>query len=132
MNIVPPSRNDAKPQRLPDEVAGRHGLSPPEVIPERRGAPAGSRRLPVGAEVTARGVNFRVWAPERRRVAVVLAEGFDGLASLTLEPEADGYFSGTAESARAGALYWYRLDDEADLLPDPASRFQPEGPMGPS
>src|SRR5512132_945305 len=132
MNIVPPSRNDAKPQRLPDEVAGRHGLSPPEVIPERRGAPAGSRRLPVGAEVTARGVNFRVWAPERRRVAVVLAEGFDGLASLTLEPGADGYFSGTAESARAGALYWYRLDDAADLLPDPASRFQPEGPMGPS
>ena len=132
MNIVPPSRHDAKPQRLPDEVAGPHGFTPPEVTLEGSGAPAGSRRLPVGAEVTARGVDFRVWAPERRRVAVVFAEGFEGLASLTLEPEAGGYFSGTAEGARAGALYWYRLDDEADLLPDPASRFQPEGPMGPS
>jgi maltooligosyltrehalose trehalohydrolase len=131
MNIVPPSRNGAKPQLLPGEGTGLRDLVP-EVTPKREGAAAGSRRLPVGAEVSAHGVSFRVWAPERRRVSVVLAEGFETLASLALEPEADGYFSGMVGSARAGALYWYRLDDEADLLPDPASRFQPEGPTGPS
>ena len=34
--------------------------------------------------------------------------------------------------AGAGTLYRYRLDDSRDLLPDPASRFQPHGPHGPS
>jgi maltooligosyltrehalose trehalohydrolase len=34
-------------------------------------------------------------------------------------------------SAAEGTLYRYRLDD-ADLFPDVASRFQPEGPHGPS
>jgi maltooligosyltrehalose trehalohydrolase len=86
----------------------------------------------VGAEVTAHGVNFRVWAPERHQVEVILAEGLEKLAPIALRPEADGYFSATVETGRAGTLYWYRLDGEADLLPDPASRFQPEGPMGPS
>jgi maltooligosyltrehalose trehalohydrolase len=55
--------------------------------------------------VTAHGVNFRVWAPERRQVEIVLAEGLEKLAPIPLEPEANGYFSGTAESARAGTLY---------------------------
>jgi 1,4-alpha-glucan branching enzyme len=30
------------------------------------------RRLPVGAELTDSGVHFRVWAPARRRVHVVI------------------------------------------------------------
>ena len=32
----------------------------------------------------------------------------------------------------AGARYRYRLDGGTDTYPDPASRFQPEGPHGPS
>jgi maltooligosyltrehalose trehalohydrolase len=49
-----------------------------------------------------------------------------------LKSEALGYFSGLVEALGAGALYSFRLDDDPLLLPDPASRFQPEGPHGPS
>lgn len=91
-----------------------------------------SRRLPIGAEpLPAGGVNFRVWAPARRRVAVVLENRSEPLA-VALEPEDNGYFSGIGAAAGVGSLYRYRLDDEAELFPDPASRFQPDGPHGPS
>ncbi len=43
----------------------------------------------------------------------------------------EGYFEGFAAGAAAGDLYRLRLDG-GDALPDPASRFQPEGPHGPS
>src|SRR5690606_34678165 len=33
---------------------------------------------------------------------------------------------------RAGTRYRFRLDDGDQLFPDPASRFQPLGPLGPS
>ena len=75
---------------------------------------------------------FVVWAPDRQTVEVVLAEGIETLRSFPLSRESDGYFSALVEAARARTLYWYRLDGETDLLPDPASRYQPEGPMGPS
>jgi maltooligosyltrehalose trehalohydrolase len=60
----------------------------------------------------------------------------DGLAGcqtvlqLTAEPE--GYFSTRTSQAKAGNLYRYRLDRNEFLIPDPASRFQPQGPLGPS
>ena len=50
---------------------------------------------------------------------------------MALQPEANGYFTGQG-AINAGALYRYRLDDEQYLYPDPASRFQPDGPHGPS
>ena len=87
------------------------------------------RRLPVGAEPQPGGsVHFRVWAPRRRTVEVAL-EGRG--ASVSLEPERGGYFSGLVRQAEADARYRYRLDG-GDAFPDPASRFQPEGPHGPS
>ncbi len=91
------------------------------------------RRLPVGSEVLSDGgVHFRVWAPKRRRVEVVLEPGGPGAGTTApLEPEGGGYFSGRAAAARAGSRYRYRLDG-GEAFPDPASRFQPEGPHGPS
>jgi maltooligosyltrehalose trehalohydrolase len=87
------------------------------------------RRLPVGAEVHAgAGTHFRVWAPRRKRVAVVLENG----ASLPLSPEANGYFAGLISEDRPGTLYRFRVDDDPTFYPDPASRFQPDGPHGPS
>ncbi|MCA1632037.1 MAG: malto-oligosyltrehalose trehalohydrolase, partial [Acidobacteria bacterium] len=87
-----------------------------------------ARRLPVGAEaLPGGGVHFRVWAPRRRTVEVVF-EGEDAPAPFALEEEEGGYFSGLAEGAGQGALYRFRLDGEEYLYPDPASRFQPEGP----
>jgi maltooligosyltrehalose trehalohydrolase len=92
--------------------------------------PTPRRRLPVGADVLPEGgVHFRVWAPKRRNVEIVFVEG--GSAVAGLEPEGNGYFSGLVPKARAGLLYRYRLDGDGPF-PDPASRFQPDGPHGPS
>src|SRR6185295_1683371 len=94
----------------------------------RSSAAAFRRRLPVGAEVIdSRTVHVRVWAPLATRVRVVLDSGDD--TSLTREDE--GYFSGTV-NASVGDRYRFRLDDDERAYPDPASRFQPEGPHGPS
>jgi maltooligosyltrehalose trehalohydrolase len=89
------------------------------------------RRLPVGAEVRGGGVHFRVWAPRHRRVAVVLeSEGPPRRAELDAEP--GGYFSKLVPGVEAGDLYRFRLGGGEKLFPDPASRFQPDGPHGPS
>src|SRR5215213_1538602 len=94
------------------------------------GATRLARRLPVGAEaLPGGGVDFRVWAPRRKRVEVVF-EGGDAPGPFALEEEEGGYFSGVAEGANGGALYRFRLDGGDYLYPDPASRFQPEGPHG--
>jgi len=96
--------------------------------------PAGAhRRLPVGAEpVPGGGVHFRVWAPLRRRVAVVLENPGEEPRAFPLAAETGGYFSDHVREARAGARYRFRLDDDERLYPDPASRFQPDGPHGSS
>jgi maltooligosyltrehalose trehalohydrolase len=83
--------------------------------------------LPVGAELTTKGVDFRVWAPRAHRVEVTL----DGAPPVALTPETEGYHGGLVEAATTGTHYRFRLDG-GRLLPDPASRFQPEGPHGPS
>src|SRR5262249_23312978 len=89
------------------------------------------RRLPVGADAVASGVHFRVWAPRATRVDVVIESGPAG-EPVALEAEPPGYFSTLIEGLGDGTLYRYRLDERARLLPDPASRFQPDGPHGPS
>ncbi|HEU5170581.1 MAG TPA: malto-oligosyltrehalose trehalohydrolase [Gemmatimonadales bacterium] len=87
-----------------------------------------ARRLPIGAEPTGAGVHFRVWAPRRQQVEVVLEPSGE---ARPLAPEPGGYFAALVDGAGAGTRYRYRLDG-GDALPDPASRFQPEGPHGPS
>ena len=77
------------------------------------------------------GVHFRVWAPKCRSLEVVLEGGPGAGGSVPLDSEERGYFSGIAPSAAEGSLYRYRLDG-GELYPDPASRFQPDGPNGPS
>ena len=69
--------------------------------------------------------HFRVWAPASKSVSVVLAE-----REVTLKADGDGYHSGLVGEVAAGLTYKYRL--EKGIFPDPASRFQPEGPHGPS
>lgn len=113
---------------------GRNRMPPSTAQQERstRSAKAmPGRRLPIGADVMPNGgVHVRVWAPRRQRVAVVPEP--DTGRTIALEPEGDGYFSGTIPDAGPGTRYRFRLDDDATLYPDPASRFQPEGPHGPS
>src|SRR5947209_3361444 len=88
-------------------------------------------RLPVGADIVAGGVHFRVWAPRATRVDVVI-ESQASTDTRRLDAEPDGYFSTLVADLSDGALYRYRLDEQERLLPDPASRFQPQGPHGPS
>jgi len=91
-----------------------------------------SRRYSVGAELSPHGgIHFRVWAPIRKRIAVVL-EGPGAGGEIPLESGGDGFFSIQIPDCQAGTLYRFRLDDDATLYPDPASRFQPDGPHGPS
>lgn len=100
------------------------------IPPAAVGAPAPLRRFEIGAEpIPGGGVAFRVWAPLRKHVEIVFA---DDLPPLSLDPQPHGYFAGICESAAAGMRYRFRLDGEDPLFPDPMSRFQPEGPHGPS
>jgi maltooligosyltrehalose trehalohydrolase len=86
------------------------------------------RRLPIGAEpADPRTTHVRLWAPRPRRVEVVTAGG----VRTALAPDADGYVSATID-ARAGDRYQFKIDGDDRLYPDPASRYQPEGPHGPS
>jgi maltooligosyltrehalose trehalohydrolase len=71
--------------------------------------------------------HVRVWTTTARRVEVVR----EGGESTPLQPEGGGYFNGVVAMG-AGALYRFRLDGREALYPDPASRFQPDGPHGPS
>ena len=84
-----------------------------------------STTIRIGAQVVHGGTHFRVWAPEHKSVEVVWKGGVE-----RLELAGDGFFSGTVARCGNGDTYKYRLS--SGDFPDPASRFQPEGPHGPS
>ena len=85
------------------------------------------RRLPIGAEFQNGNASFRLWAPKWEQVEVLL---HDTTQKYPLKAEADGYFSAEIPGLSDGALYWYVVG--GNRFPDPASRFQPDGPHGPS
>src|ERR1700744_3867281 len=91
------------------------------------GSPFG-KNSSIGAIPYAQGTQFRIWAPVARKVELVV-EGKD--RRYPLEAEEDGYFSGLLQEVRVGSLYRFSLDG-GEAFPDPASRYQPEGPHGPS
>jgi maltooligosyltrehalose trehalohydrolase len=81
---------------------------------------------PVGAHVHENGTSFRVWADSRKKVSVVTNQ-----IEHSLDPEGHGYFCAHVAGVGAGELYSFLLDGEGPF-PDPAARFQPQGPHGPS
>jgi maltooligosyltrehalose trehalohydrolase len=95
------------------------------VSAEQRHLSGGVELMPGG------GASIRVWAPACRRVSVVLRPDTRREVTMPLTAEVDGFFFGELESAAAGDRYWVLLDDER-RRPDPYSRYQPEGPHGPS
>jgi len=70
-------------------------------------------------------VEFRVWAPQASSVAVRV-----GGREYELAEKDDGAWEACVPAA-AGDDYFYVLDG-GDAGPDPCSRFQPEGLLGPS
>ena len=67
-----------------------------------------------------------VWAPAARRVAALV----DG-ARVELNADADGWWRAD-KAVQHGSDYGFLLDEGDDLLPDPRSRWQPQGVHGPS
>ena len=88
-----------------------------------------ARRLPVGAELQGDGSgHFRAWAPRAREMRVVVNDRAGGERTIPMAPEEHGYFAATVPEVAAGDRYQYELDGHR--YPDPASRFQPDGPFG--
>ncbi len=85
-------------------------------------------KLPFGAEPVADGVRFRLWAPSASSVSLQIEEGSQ--PAIPMVAEVSGWFSLTAPLAGPGTRYRYVVDGR--IVPDPASRHQPEGVHGPS
>ena len=88
-----------------------------------RSPPLGASPLP---DIRCR---FLVFAPSAETVEVRLLS--PGERVVLLERDDLGYHHGVVDGVKAGARYLYRLDGGKEL-PDPASRFQPQGVHGPS
>jgi maltooligosyltrehalose trehalohydrolase len=121
--VLAGNRADASNPAPPYACKGCAKLKSPQAITPR----------PFAAETDDRGVYFRVWAPTRKAVDVVLVTP-DGKETRRqqLAPEMGGFFSAHVADVAPGSLYVYRLDNDAKRYPDPASRFQPQGVHGPS
>jgi maltooligosyltrehalose trehalohydrolase len=85
------------------------------------------RCYPIGAEFSSSSqtAQFRVWATNAKQVDVV----FEGGRICGLKPDGDGYFSGEIDEVEEPAKYKYRMDG-GEAFPDPASKYQPQGPHG--
>lgn len=96
----------------------RSGAQPSRTPVERR-----VRRLPIGAEPVATGrIDVRLWAPTAQVVTLEI-----GARSVPLERETDGYWHVETDGV-AGDRYGFRIDGSEKAYPDPASRYQPDGP----
>ena len=87
--------------------------------------------MPFGAQYLGpQGVRFRLWAPS---VDALLLQhrGAGGVRDWPLERSVDGWHELTLPGALAGDRYQYRLPDGL-LVPDPASRYNPDDVHGPS
>lgn len=77
----------------------------------------GAHRLPDGSW------EFLLWAPQARSVRLQLCTCNE---LIDMDPLSNGYFLANVAQVDEGTQYLYRLDDQRGL-PDPASRFQPQG-----
>lgn len=87
--------------------------------------------MPFGTRLLAGGgVGFRLWAPSAARVELVLGSGSD-TTRAPMQQQADGWYKNEVAAAAAGTRYAFRIDDDL-VVPDPASRFNPDDVHAPS
>jgi len=87
--------------------------------------------MPFGAECRGDGsVRFRLWAPAAHQVELCLNSA-NISTRLPLAPSDGGWFELETDAAKPGTQYKFRIHDAQDV-PDPASRFQPQDVHGPS
>ena len=72
------------------------------------------------------GVAASIWAPSAHEVSVAV----EGRPVVPMQASGGGWFTAEVPGARPGDRY--RLVADGKPVPDPASRFQPEGAEGPS
>ena len=85
------------------------------------------QHLASGAGIVPGGVRFRLYAPLPDSAAVVFEDG----RRVPMARTEDGFFEAIAEGAGTGARYRFEIAP-GELVPDPASRFQPHDVDGPS
>ena len=86
--------------------------------------------MPFGAQPVEGGIRFRLWAPDCSRLSLRLERG-TAHHEIPLTPDAAGWFDTTVADARPGDRYRWRVNGDL-LVPDPASRFQPDDVHGAS
>ncbi|GAB6057982.1 malto-oligosyltrehalose trehalohydrolase [Desulfonatronum parangueonense] len=84
-----------------------------------------------GPSIEKNGVRFRLWAPGADQVDVVLKDQQRPDRRERMSPMEDGWHEVLVPEAGDGTLYNFLINEET-LVPDPASRFQPEDVFGPS
>jgi malto-oligosyltrehalose trehalohydrolase len=83
--------------------------------------------MPYGSELQRNGrVRFRLWAPAYAHITLRLER-----ADLPMVALADGWHELRTDRAEPGARYRFVLPD-GTMVPDPASRYQPDDVHGPS
>lgn len=87
--------------------------------------PFGARLHPDG------GATFRLWAPGARQAQLAIETGGSAPQLHPAQGDAKGWWECTVPQAGAGTGYRWRIDGDL-LVPDPASRHNPDGPHGPS
>ena len=110
-------------QRYPSARRGRADSA-------RKRVPAVTRsvhRMPFGATAAADGVRFAVWAPSANEVAVQIGD-----RRVAMERAAQGFYYCFDPDAVPGTRYAFRFDTTDIAIPDPASRFNPDGVHAPS
>jgi maltooligosyltrehalose trehalohydrolase len=87
-------------------------------------------RMPFGAQFAPQRTQFRLWAPGAQRVELELNDG-GGERRPVLERRDDGWHALDVDGVQAGARYAFCIDGDL-VVPDPASRFNPEDVHRPS
>lgn len=90
---------------------------------------AAAKALTWGPRLEENGVCFRLWAPNAKSVDVVLLDR-DKKQDMPMSATNDGWYEVLVPEAKAGSRYYFKINGEK-LIPDPASRFQPEDVSGP-
>jgi maltooligosyltrehalose trehalohydrolase len=75
--------------------------------------------------------HWRVWAPYSNTVQLVLVDQVGVRSTHEMSPEDQGHFVFTAAGIEEGQRYVFSLNGSREV-PDPASRWQPEGVHAPS
>ena len=83
-------------------------------------------RMPFGSQLEGGGVRFRLWAPSAEQVALCLGD-----AELPMPAAGEGWFAFDVAGAQPGCRYRFRIDGDL-LVPDPASRYNPDDVHGAS